>query len=405
MRFCRNSCGSRTSCCHSSSCRSHRKYCSSRFGADPSFLVLPVRGDAFLGDPVHLGGADLHLERKPPLAHHRGVQRLVAVRPRHRDEVLDAARHRRPRLMDDPERRVAVAHRAGHDPQRHEIVDLLEIDLLPPQLLMDAEQPLDPPVDVDHRHLGLVQLGGDVLPQLLDHPFRDPPPRFDPLPQRLVGLRLEVLERQLLELVLHLAHPEPVGNRRVDVARLLRDLDPALLGQMVQRPHVVQPIRQLHQDHPDVVHHRQQHLAEVLRLPLFARRELNRSELGHPLDHVRDVGAEQLADPLDRGLGVLDDVVQQARGDRHHVELHVGQQVGDLERMHQVRLSRMAHLALVLEGGKDVRPPQQFGVGVRIAGPDFFDEVLEPDHGNRCLTVDGVSDGKRDRHVVTVPSY
>ena len=139
------------------------------------------------------------------------------------------------------------------------------------------------------------------------------PPRLDALAQRLVGLRLEVLERELLELVLDLAHPEPVGDRRVDVARLLRDLDPALLGQVVQRPHVVEPIRELDQDDADVVDHRQQHLAEVLRLALFARRELDRAELGHALDDVRDVDAEQLPDPLDRRLRVLDDVVQQAR--------------------------------------------------------------------------------------------
>ncbi len=81
--------------------------------ADAAFLVLPVRGDAFLGDPVHLFGADLDLERKALLADHRGVQRLVDVGPRHGDEVLDAAGHRRPRLVDDAERGVAVLHRAA----------------------------------------------------------------------------------------------------------------------------------------------------------------------------------------------------------------------------------------------------------------------------------------------------
>ena len=103
--------------------------------ADAAFLVLPVRGDAFLGHPVHLDRPDLHLERHAVLADHRGVQRLVAVGPRHRDEVLDAARHRRPRLVDDAERGVAVLHAVGDDAQRDEVVDLLELDLLPLQLL------------------------------------------------------------------------------------------------------------------------------------------------------------------------------------------------------------------------------------------------------------------------------
>ena len=227
-----------------------------------------------------------------------------------------------------------------------------------------------------------------VLPQLLDHPFGGAAARLDALAQRLVGLRLEVLERQLLELVLDLAHAEAVGDRRVDVARLLRDLHPALLGQVVERPHVVEAIGELDEDDADVVDHRQQHLAEVLRLALLARRELDRAELGDPFDDVGDVGAEQLPDPLDRRLGVLDDVVQQPGGDGDHVELHVGEQVGDLERMHEVGLARVAHLTLVLEGREDVRAPQQFGVGLRIAGPYLFDEVLEPDHECRCLTPD-----------------
>ena len=176
--------------------------------------------------------------------------------------------------------------------------------------------------------------------------------------------------------------------------------DPPLLRQMVQRPHVVQPVGELHQDHADVVDHRQQHLAEVLRLPLLARRELNRAELGHPFDDVRDVGAEQLLDPLDRRLGVLDDVVEETGGDRDDVELHVREQVGDLERVHQVGLAGMADLSLVLEGRKHVRPPQQLDVGVRVVAPDLFDEVLEPDHECRCLTLQD----EKARRSVRIPS-
>jgi hypothetical protein len=40
----------------------------------------------------------------------------------------------------------------------------------------------------------------------------------------------------------------------------------------------------------------------------------------------------------------------------------------------------MADLALVLEGGEDVGPPEQLRVGVRGVFPDFFDQILEPNH-------------------------
>ena len=93
-------------------------------------------------------------------------------------------------------------------------------------------------------------------------------------------------------------------------------------------------------------------------------------------------GPEQLLDPLDGGQGVLDDVVQEAGGNGHGVELHVRQEVGDGQRMDQVGLPGVAHLAPVLEGREHIGPPEQLDVGVRAVGPDFFEEILEANHGN-----------------------
>jgi hypothetical protein len=203
--------------------------------------------------------------------------------------------------------------------------------------------------------------------------------------QRSVRLGLEVPERQLLQLVLDLAHAKAVGDRRVDVARLLGDLDAPLLGQVEQRTHVVQAVGELDEDDPDVVDHRQQHLAEVLRLPLLVRRERDRPQLGHPFDHVRHVGPEQFRNPLDRRLRVLDDVVQEPCGNGDDVQLHLGEQIGHLEGVDEVGLPGMADLSLVLEGGKHVRPAQELDIGVRIGRPDLFHQILEPEHGQWCL--------------------
>ena len=284
---------------------------------------------------------------------------------------------------------VAVLHRPRDDAQRNEVVDLLELDLLFLQLLPDAVETLDATVDPDEQDLRLAQLRANGLLELLDEPFRNAAPRLDAAAQRLVAFRLEVAETELLELVLHLAHPQPVGDGGVDVERLLRDLDPAILGQVVQRPHVVKPVGQLHEDDPDVIHHRQQHLAEVLGLPLLARRERDGADLGHALDDVRDLGAEQLLDALDGGQGVLDDVVEEAGGDGDRVQPQVGQEVGDLKRVHHVGLARMAHLSLVLEGREDVGAAEQLEVGLGVVRPDLFEQVLEANHRERCLTGEG----------------
>ena len=358
-------------------------------GPDPPLLVLPVRGNPLLGVQVHLLGADLHLEGEPVVADDRGVQRLVAVGPRHRDEVLDPPGHGRPGLVDDAEGRVAVLHRPGDDAQRDEVVDAVEVDLLPAELEVDAVEALGPPRNLDDGDLGLLELGDDRLPQLLDDPLARLPALLDPVAERLVRLRLEVAERQLLQLVLDLRHAEPVGDRRVDVERLLCDAQAPVLGQEQQRTHVVQPVGELDQDDPDVVDHRQQHLAEVLGLALLARGEADGADLGHPLDDVGHLGAEHRLEAVGRGQGVLDDVVEQAGGDGDRVHLEVGQDGGDLERVHEVGLARVAHLPAVLEGREDVGPPEQLDVGVRIVFPDFFQQVLETDHGGRCLMTRG----------------
>ena len=196
--------------------------------------------------------------------------------------------------MDDAERRIAILDRLRNEAKRHEIVDAFEIDLLPRQLQMNAVEALDSSVQRDDRDLGLVQPGAQRARQLVDHAFGAFPLGLDLGAQRFVGLRLEVLERQLLELVLHLAHPQPTGDGGVDVEGFLGDLDAALLRKVMQRPHVVEPVGELHENDTNVIHHRQQHLAEVLGLPFLARRERNGADFCHTLDDMRDFFAEEL---------------------------------------------------------------------------------------------------------------
>ena len=103
-------------------------------------------------------------------------------------------------------------------------------------------------------------------------------------------------------------------------------------------------------------------------------------------------GAKQLLDALDGRQGVLDDVVEQAGGDGHHVQPHVRQEVGHLQGVHHIGLARMAHLSLVLEGRKHVGPAKQFEVGIGVVAPDLLDQIFEANHAWWCLiTKNGVS--------------
>ena len=175
----------------------------------------------------------------------------------------------------------------------------------------------------------------------------------------LVLARVEVLEREVLELDLDPLDTEPVRERRVDLHRLGGDALLLLGRQVIERPHVVEAVAQLDEDDADVARHREQHLAEVLGLLLLARRVRQLAELGDAVDEERDLLAEQLAELLDGRAGVLDAVVQQARAHRRDVELELGDDLRDRERMGDVRIARLAGLAVVRLRGELVRAADQ----------------------------------------------
>ena len=153
-----NSCGSRTSCCSSSRRRSQAKYCSSR--SAPTRPSLYFQCAAMPSSAIRcISSVRICTSNgMPAVADDRRVQRLVAVRARHRDEVLEAARNRRPHLMDDAQHAVAVLDAGRDDAERDEVVDLIERDALPLQLLVDRPEALDAPVDPDHGNLRVTEV-------------------------------------------------------------------------------------------------------------------------------------------------------------------------------------------------------------------------------------------------------
>ena len=76
-------------------------------------------------------------------------------------------------------------------------------------------------------------------------------------------------EGQVFELALDASHAEAVGDGRVDLHRLLGNRQPPLLGQELERAHVVKAVGEFDQDDAKIADHRQQHFAEGLGLLLF----------------------------------------------------------------------------------------------------------------------------------------
>jgi len=84
----------------------------------------------------------------------------------------------------------------------------------------------------------------------------------------MISIRVEVAEGQILQLPLELPDTEAVGDRSKDLQRLAGNGLLSFRGQCPERPHVVQAVGQLDDHHADVIHHGEEHLAQVLGLLL-----------------------------------------------------------------------------------------------------------------------------------------
>ena len=233
-------------------------------------------------------------------------------------------------------------------------------------------------------------------------------PGVEELGQLAEALGLERLEGQVLELPLHLPDPEPLGERGVDLHRLAGDALLLLGRQAVQRAHVVEPVGELDEHDPDVLGHRQQHLADVLGLLLLVAVGAELGQLGHAVDELGDLGAELLLDVGQAELGVLGDVVEEGGLDRDRVDPELGQDLGRGDRVRDERLAGRPLLALVRGDREIERPPDRFEVGAGVLledrGVEGRAQRLEigarrpcDRRGRRACAADPVRMGRRSR--------
>ena len=116
------------------------------------FLIFPMRGDAFFCYSMHLLGANLHFEGQAFRSDHRGVQRLIEIIARRGNPVFEAARDRIPGVMNHPEGCITMTNLVGrNDARGHQIVNLIQIDLLHAQLFPNRIKTLDATFEADER--------------------------------------------------------------------------------------------------------------------------------------------------------------------------------------------------------------------------------------------------------------
>jgi hypothetical protein len=196
-----------------------------------------------------------------------------------------------------------------------------------------------------------------------------------------IALGIEALEAKVLELQLHGVQPEPFGHRRVNVECFARDL--AALGgrQRFDRAQVMGAVGELDQDHAQVAHHREQHLAEVLRLRLLAILETDLVQLGNTVDDFCDIVAEARRDIRLGDRRVFDDIVQDGPDDGVRIQMQVGQDDRGGHRMRDVGFARNARLALMRGRAEFGRGAHAFDLLRRQVGRDFGEQLLDARSG------------------------
>ena len=223
--------------------------------------------------------------------------------------------------------------------------------------------------------LGLAQVRRYVLDDFLQENVAPGGALRDQPGDLVVALREHGGEGQVLKFPLDGVHAQPVRERREylqHLARLLLLLRP---GQVAERPHIVQAVRELDDQDPDVAGHRDHHLAHGLGLGGIAVLDL--VQLGHAVDQLGDLVAE-LAAQLGEGIGgVLDGVMQQRGADRLVVHAELGEDRGHRQRMGDVRVAAVPPLAGMLRRGDLVRVLYHPHVGLRMRRLDRLDQRLE----------------------------
>ena len=311
-------------------------------------LVFPVRRDTVFRGMVHLVGTDLHLKGDTVTAKHRGVKALVHIRLGGGDIVLEAVGQRGEDIVHQSEDIVAVADRVDDHAYRKDVEDLVDVTPLHIGLAINGHHRLDASLngDMRDREADFFQyLTFDLFDKRVALILSQLQTRFD----LVISDGVKIAHGEILELILDRLHTQTVRDRRIDLHALERLIAALLILDALDGAHIVQAVSELDDDHADIVAHRDQHLADVLRLTLLTVSELNLTDLGQTVDKIHDLLAERVADLCEGDVGILDGIVQQRRYDRIRIHAHLGKDTGDRGGVQNERYARDTALITVSE--------------------------------------------------------
>ena len=148
---------------------------------------------------------------------------------------------------------------------------------------------------------------------------------------------------------------------------------------MLHGTHIVETVRQLDQDHADILGHCQEHLTHVLGLLLFLGGIRDLTEFRDTVHQLGDIGTEHFFDQRDRNFRIFHGIVQERRHQRIGIDFQFRQDLGGRDRMDNIRLSGLSLLGTVRFIGENEGAPDavRFGFLRIVVGLVASDDLVE----------------------------
>ena len=216
---------------------------------------------------MHLVGADLHFHNLALRPDHRCVQGLVTVFLGVGYVIIEFVRNMAPQSVDNTQGGVTVAHFRNKNTHGANIVDLGEIDALAPHFPPDAVDVLGAAGQLSFNAIDF-QFGLQSRNDALDVAITVQALLVEQLGDLFVGGFMQVAEGQVLQLPFYMTDTKTMGQRRIDIEHFPGHTHSLFFRSVLDGPNGAGPLGQFDQGNPDVVNHGDEHLADVVQLPL-----------------------------------------------------------------------------------------------------------------------------------------
>ena len=208
-------------------------------------FISPVGRHTFLGNPIHLPGADLHLHEFTVRADNRGMHRLVVVGLRGADKILYASGHRRPVGMHHTKGLVTFGDRINNDPEGNLVIYLLQRDFLGNDFFVDRVKVFGAAYYFTICEIYLRQFVLENTDNLSDIIFTVSGGTLYPGCNIIIFIRIEILKGKILKLTFHPVNTETAGQGGIKLQGLLGQFLLALFIIKGIGANVMQPVGKL----------------------------------------------------------------------------------------------------------------------------------------------------------------